>query len=156
MQTKTSPRQQAAETSLKKHRNPKRRRRSDDEYTEPTNHTLILYLRNPPKDKRNLPAPLPRNYAAQAQTPANTQNQTPRPHLTATIRPVMPGTRRRSRQMRHRKMCMPQRDSGPSGTTPTVSRAGKDRRTRNRGRNRHQHHRDKQSMITWKQSYHNP
>ena len=98
----TSPRQQA-EASLKKHRNPKRRRGSDDETQSRLITHWILYLRSPPKDKRNLSA--------------NTQNQTPRPHLTATIRPVMPGTRRRSRQMRHRKMCMPQRDSGPSGTT---------------------------------------
>ena len=98
-----------------------------------------LYLRSPPKDKRNLPA--------------NTQHQTPRPHLTATIRPVMPETQRRSRQMRHRKMCKPQRDSGSSCTTPMVSRAGLDRRTRNRGRNRQQHNRDKHSMMhsmmTW-------
>jgi hypothetical protein len=95
----------------------------------------IRYLRSPLNEKRNLPA--------------NTQNQTQRPHPTATLRPVRPGTRRRSPQMRYRKRCKPQRDSGPSCTTPTVSRAGLDRRTRNRGRNRQQHHRDKQTMMTW-------
>jgi hypothetical protein len=69
----------------------------------------ILYLRSPPKERRNLQA--------------TTQNQTQRPHTTSTLRLVSPGTQRRSQQMRYRTMCKPQRDSGSSCTTPTVSRA---------------------------------